>query len=386
MRLVPRDESGEDRPDVELDRRQLLLTGSACLAWGRSARADGTRSETPPLDRLLEAHAGALPERAGAGANHYPMAAEALETLGHEDAVADAWVEGARGYAGELPRAAPIEGDGSDALGDYERRFGDWLDRFRRELADRPWRTVVAAWVPVLAPGLAGATFHGLIRTGHAARALRRTDTAARRGELAVGLAYWASRYTALPTHTGTRAPARELRDTLQGLQHPWHPDEEDVGFSEVLDRLTAVPLAPPIELEETGATAQADLDHLVREAALAFLEMLVLEQQRIWLLHTVTGPAAVVLLLPDVDEAGARRLVAHARQAVVALHAAYGAPYVPGAHLRDEPEGWPALIRRAAASGSVHTIKLIEALTRFDPGNGDPLCRSVAAQWLAWR
>ena len=47
---------------------------------------------------------------------------------------------------------------------------------------------------------------------------------------------------------------------------------------------------------------------------------MLVLERYRIWMLHTITGPAAVELLLPEVDEAGARALVAYVRQAVVAM------------------------------------------------------------------
>jgi hypothetical protein len=92
-----------------------------------------------------------------------------------------------------------------------------------------------------------------------------------------------------------------------------------------------------------------------------------------------------VDLLLPYVDHAGARRLVEYVRQAVVALHAAYGAPYSAGAHVRATPGEWPTLTARAAESRSVHTVKLIEALTRFDR-DGDPLYRSVAAQWLEWK
>ena len=366
---------------MELDRRHFLATGGVFLASCR-AGARGPRPTTR-LDRLLEAHAEVLPEAVGAGANHYPMAAEALEALGYEDAIEDSWRQGADGYAGELPRVGPIEGT-EDALGSYD-RFGDWLDFFRAALARAPWRSVVAVWAPRLAPGIAGATFHGVIRSAHAARALRRRESGARRNELAAGLAYWAARYTELPAREGSRGERGSLRATLEQLEHPWLDDATDVDFFSVLERLTAVSLAPPVSLEEREATPRAELDLLVREAAGAFLEMLVLERQRIWLLHTVTGPAAVDLLLPEVDRAGARKLVEYARQAVVALYAAYGAPYRAGAHVRDAPGEWPTLTRRAAESRSVHTIKLIEALARFD-GGGDPLLRSVAAQWLEWK
>ena len=39
-----------------------------------------------------------MPERAGAGANHYPMAAEALCALGLPGAIAPEWTSGAAGY------------------------------------------------------------------------------------------------------------------------------------------------------------------------------------------------------------------------------------------------------------------------------------------------
>jgi hypothetical protein len=51
---------------------------------------------------------------------------------------------------------------------------------------------------------------------------------------------------------------------------------------------------------------------------------------------------------------------------------------------VRASPPAWPELVRRAAESRSVHTVKLLEALGRCDRGE-DPLRRSVAAQWLEW-
>lgn len=367
---------------MRLDRRQFLATGGLYLAWcGASGRLPVNRRERP-LDSLLEAHADVLPERAGAGANHYPMAAEALEALGYESAIEDSWRRGAAGYAGELPRAAAIQ-DPAEALGAYD-RYGDWLDYFRGALEHQPWRSVIAAWTPRLAPGISAAAFHGVIRTGHAARALRQGEAAARRSELAAGLAYWASRYIELPMLPGTPTAGESIHAALEGLEHRGPDDRTDVDFDSVMGRLVETPIAPPVTLEAPGTTVQADLDDLVRAATTGFLEMLILERHRIWLLHTITGPAAVGLLLPEVDPAGARKLVAYARQAVVAMYSAFGAPYRARAHVRASPPEWPNLISRAVDSRSVHTIKLIEALVRFDD-DGDSLHRSVAAQWLEW-
>ncbi|MEQ1891865.1 MAG: questin oxidase family protein [Planctomycetota bacterium] len=363
---------------MELDRRRLLVAGGACLT-SCAARARHTTDAPETLDLLLEAHADVLPERAGAGANHYPMAAEALVTLGHAQAIEPDWIRGAAGYAGEERHgSARLE---RDALGDYG-RFADWRAHFRDELARGPWQALVAEQAPRLAPGLSGAAFHGLIRTAHAVRALRERDTPARRGELANGLAYWAARYAELPTNPALVDRPDELERTLTRLTHPWIDDDADVDFSAVDERLARAALAPPVELDDDPAT---ELDALVHAAASAFLEMLVQERQRIWLLHTVTGPAAAGLLLPEVDSDGARLLVAHARQAVVALQSAFGAPYTPGAHLRASPPAWPELVQRAVASRSVHSIKLVEALRRQAGADPDPLWRTVAVQWLEW-
>jgi len=369
---------------MTLNRRQLLAAGGASLAsCGTPLRIAGEQRPTG-LDELLAAHADALPERGGAGANHYPMAAEALEALGQPGAIDRAWVEGVDLYAGPLGRARAIESEAeaAAALGDYA-RFGDWLDHFRGLLERGPWRAIVARWASRLAPGICAAAFHGVIRTGHAARALRRRETAARRNELAVGLAYWACRYAELPAAEGVPDAAVDLRETLARVEHPWLDDRSDVSFDSVVARLQERPLAPRVS-HAASASPRAELDELVREGATAFLEMLVAKRHRIWCLHMVTGPAAVEWLLPEVDGAGASRLVAHARQATVAMHAAYGEPYAPRAHLRPSPPAWPVLIRRVVDSRSVHGIKLIDALARFDR-DGDPLWRSVGAAWLDW-
>ncbi len=362
-----------------VNRREFLVTAGACAASCQAGRTAEDPSARGRLDLLLQAHRGKLPEREGAGANHYPMAAEVLETYGFEGEIDDAWIEGAGLYSGTLGRVAPIRGEGDigEALGNYA-RLGDWLDFFQGALAERTWQEVVSLWAPRLAPALSAAAFHGVIRTGHAVRALERQDSAPRRAELAAGLSYWAARHLELPA-TAPMAP-EELETALTRLDHPWIEDAREVDFFGVSERLLETPAAA-IRLP---ADPKGELDGLVRDAATAFLEMLVHERSRIWLLHTVTGPAAVAWLLPYVDRSGARRLVAYARQAVLSMYTAFGQPYTPRQHLRASAAPWAESVRRAVESRSVHGIKLIDALVRFDRG-GDPIWGSVAAQWFEW-
>ena len=101
------------RPNA-IDRRRVLAAGGGLLlssALPASARpracdengierAQDGRAPAEALDKLLEAHVRVLPERAGAGANHYTMAAEALETLGYASEIPSDWSAGASGYAG----------------------------------------------------------------------------------------------------------------------------------------------------------------------------------------------------------------------------------------------------------------------------------------------
>jgi len=361
---------------VSLDRRELLAGGGALVASCASGAGSRVPEGAASMDALLEANADVLPEAAGSGANHYPMAAEALEALGHPGSIEDAWRSGAARYAASTPGVARIT-EPAEALGDW-RRYGDWLDLFRGELAREPWNTVVARWTPLLAPGVSAAVFHGLIRTAHAVRGLRRSHAPARTGELAVGLAYWAARYAELPV-----ADDLELGAPLATLSHPRVNEDEDVSFDAASSYLVRAPIAPRVKLADGGPSATDELDELVRESAAVFLEMLVQERQRIWLLHTVTGPAAAALLVPELEARDARTLAAYCRQAVVALYVAFGAPCIPLAHLRDATP-WPELLRRAAGSRSVHTIKLVEALYRQRHVD-DALCRSVAAQWFEW-
>jgi hypothetical protein len=123
--------------------------------------------------------------------DHSTMGPEALVALGIGHTVTR-WIERHRAR----PYDAPVSGiaipaNWREALGRKD-CHGDWLRHFDSELSERPASQVLAVWVERFAHDVGTLLFHGLIRTAHAARALQQKDTAARRGELARGLALWA--------------------------------------------------------------------------------------------------------------------------------------------------------------------------------------------------
>src|SRR5688572_21374098 len=137
------------------------------------------------------------PERDGWLSNHAPMAVEALVRHGHGDQ-AHAWIDGYADRLTERPRGISriSPGEWREPLGDPV-RTGDWLNFFDRRLVERPWRDVLVEWWPRLLPGVAAGATHGVIRVGHAVRALLDSErtgeaTPARVAELGAGLGYWA--------------------------------------------------------------------------------------------------------------------------------------------------------------------------------------------------
>lgn len=141
--------------------------------------------------------------------NHGPMAMEVLVRRGHELDV-PRWVDAYVPRLEELPRGSARITDENwrDALGDG-RRIGDWTEFFTRQVAERPWREVLATWWPRLLHGIAAGATHGVIRVGHAVRTLLTGDECpAAVTELAHGLAFWAGRLRSLP---GAAAPAGGL-------------------------------------------------------------------------------------------------------------------------------------------------------------------------------
>ena len=337
------------------------------------------------LDEGLTRLAATGPEFRGGLSNHGPMAGEAMVRLGRADAI-EGWLDGYLEKLDDPPAPSDRITDQTwrEALGAIN-RVADWDRYFRAQLAEEPWRDVLARWWPRLLPGLAAAATHGVIRTSHAARSLAAAeevgaDTAGRTGELGRGLAYWAARYLELPGRARTERPAgpgrRGQRAAGRGRQPATRPDLRDPqggvwptqpGFAAAVGALRG-PTGRARRPGRAGPRVRPGLPG-------------VRAQRPIALLHSVTAPVAARSVLPLLPaEAGAphlRRPLAGRRRALRRLHRRDDPRAAPGRAAPSADE----LADRAVATGDEHAIKLTEACLRLDAVTPDPLLRHAAAR-----
>ena len=125
-------------------------------------------------------------------------------------------------------------------------RVGDWIVFFRRELAERPWKAVLAEWTARFSPGVVAAAFHGAIRTAHAVRSLEVVESPARVRELAEGLGYWAATYNALPESTPPARPVPGRRPSEAVASVPELPAGRRVSNGNIVERLAPLDGFPP--------------------------------------------------------------------------------------------------------------------------------------------
>jgi hypothetical protein len=271
-------------------------------------------------------------------ANHGPMAAEALATLGYCDEV-DGWLDSniAHRKYGPLPDPSQSIDDRSyddwqAALGDRN-RGGDWVELFRRELSDADWRDVLATWWPRLLPGCAGSLTHGLIRTAHAVRALGRVGEPSdlQIDELARGLGFWATGYSPIGSEPG-----------------------EPCGL-------------------DTAAVDQA-LSDLTAEYAGHYTATM--PSFPVPLIHTITAPAAMRLVLSELPaqmHEPSLRTMTEVNRAVFAAFEGQRSTtsHEPGA--AGAEQDFRALAAEALDTGDEHAIKICEAAARENALRPDP-------------
>ncbi|HSB35780.1 MAG TPA: questin oxidase family protein [Thermoanaerobaculia bacterium] len=326
------------------------------------------------MEDALKLLAGTGPEYDGGLANHGPMAAEALVTLGRPGAVLP-WVERyRRRLEGRPSGTRPIAADAwGEALGARD-RVGDWIPFFRRRVEERAWREVVREWVPRLSPGIVAAAFHGVIRTAHAARSLAATETALRRFELAEGLAYWAANYATFPA-SRARAPAGRLPSRALG-DVPAVPPGLRVLDGNITERLGPVqsfePFATVADSVDTSGEPSLFLSDLTETFAGVFLAS-VPPGSLITFIHGLTGPSALRLLMPHLDAPAKAEALRHAWQGAAALYSAFGG-VPPAAHAGGAPPRPDDLIDRAIATADEHAIKFTEACLREHAVNPKPV------------
>jgi Questin oxidase-like len=337
------------------------------------------------LDEAYERFMGSGPEWGeDTLTNHGPMAAEVLVRRGRRDELGG-WVDRYARRLDDLPRPSdPIRADGwADALGDM-RRIGDWTEFFTREVAERPWRDVLVTWWPRLLPGIVAGTTHGVIRTGHAVRALSAAAAgAAAAAELAHGLAFWAARYLAVP---GAVPPAGGL-PAAAALDGVTRIPAQSGRVSARLGQLAGMS-AWPTSLAALRAPADPDdaralLSDLVTAATVRYRTHG--HASPVLLVHTATAPNAVLHTLPELP----RELWAPSLAAVWAVTAAVIATYapvqgapeasLPAAPGGDDPAG--AAIDAAVAHGDEHVIKFTDTAAEVYARTGDPRALSAAVR-----
>ena len=352
-------------------RRQLFgffgtTARSAASAIGLGTGSGESAGAAEAYEAALEVLSTAGPEYGGSGlSNHGPMVADALVELGRR--------------LDERPRPGdPISSSAwREALGDF-RRAGDWAVFFRRSLAENPWRPVLGDWTARLAPGASAAAFHGLIRTAHAARALSRREAPARVAELAEGLAYWAARYQELPDRPDfarrPRGPAAALADVeLLAVER-----RRGGSIAGRLEQVGELPrFARVAGMADTGGDIPLFLSDLAETFARVYMRRAT-DENAIALVHAITGPSAVRLLLPFASSAPAPLLAAHAWQGAAAIYVGYAAGNEhPAREL--EPDDPREMAARAVATRDEHAIKLVEACLREDAVRPRPVFLAVA-------
>jgi hypothetical protein len=308
------------------------------------------------------------------------MAAEALAHNGHADEI-HAWLDGYRDRLEDAPRGiSPINREAwRDQLGDPV-RTGDWIAFFEREVREAPWRDVLATWWPRLLPGIAAGATHGVIRVGHAVRALLEAETVPRVDELGQGLAYWAARWQPIvvPHHQGDLGPHRSTdpRSALDAV--PRVPDQR-FGIRSRLAQLADLTGWP----EAAGAVpGEGTVPDRLREIVTAA----VLRHGRygygnpVMLVHAATAPAAVLRTLPALPADLAGPSLAAAWAATAAVTAAY-APIEPHTLARSVPGGPADVIGRAAEAGDPHAIKFADAAVEMWRSAPDPALLVAADQ-----
>ena len=324
------------------------------------------------LDEAYERLQATGPEFDGWLSNHGPMAADALLRLGHGGQLAG-WLDGYVRRLHEPPQARwrldPDEW--REVLGDPS-RLGDWRALFADEVRQDRWQAVLARWWPRLLPGAAASAAHGLIRTGHAVRALRERESEPRLRELAEALAYWAARWQPLPAPLRSR---RALPPTQALEALPAVPPRG--GFRTRLAAVTASPDWP----RAVGALHRV-CDPVAVPAALDALVDAAVGRYLVWghaspvmLVHAATAPRAAGLVLPSLPS----ELWPDTYRAAWAVTAAVASAYRPVRSAPQVPPPPPSAssmqdaAERAVRLGDEHAIKFVEtALDAHRRGNVD--------------
>jgi len=358
-----------------LDRTASMVATPAVVTTAPASAPQNAAEDA--LDDALERLADAAPEfdpfRIGfCISNHAPMAAEALCMLGRPDVIVP-WVDRYAKYLDPTPpSAAPIAADEwREALRDYG-RVADWIAFFTIELADQDWIDVVNRWLIRLAPGAAMGT-HGFVRVGHALRAVGRRDSALRRQELAVALAYLATMYETLPEAPAPSAGLSPSEALARIEQLPLRDRTGWLAFTQPLEKLRGLPsfasVTSLVDLDGDPSEFLTDLTEAV--AGLLVTNVAVVSPRA--LVHALTAGAAARMMLPYLSDEATVLSLRYGWQIAASFYA--GLVLEPGVSDVAPPvESVEELVDEAVACLDEHGIKTLEACLREYVLNPNPV------------
>ncbi len=299
--------------------------------------------------------------------NHVPMVVEALAAMDEETHASD-WFERSKNTISPRPkRVAPIT-RWVDALGERH-RFSDWASFFEQSMEDAGWEATLNSWLPRLTKGFMSAANHGVIRVGHATRALQNEDTPPRRAELAAALAAWCSSYAELPDRPTSTAPTdgefngSEILSDLALLDGSLR--RNDGAITTAVGQLAQHPdFYQQVSRLQLG-NAHETLPEAAALAAEVFLQNATTPLGFIVFTHGITGLAATHHLLAYLTGEEQRQLVFEAFVAVATLHVVYASAPFNRVAITTETS-LDDLKRQAVRNGDDHVIKLTEACLFF--------------------
>jgi hypothetical protein len=335
------------------------------------------------IDEAYAIFARTGPEFGGGLSNHGPMASEALAAMSRPNAVAP-W---AHRYAKRLephpsPSARISESDWRESVG-KEKRVADWIAFFDDALKDAAWRDVLDLWIGRLAPGIAAAAFHGVLRTAHAARALGDRENPIRLRELAEGLGYWAATFQPLPGKSD--APRDALPSDAIAMVERLPMERRKIGgfLTDGIAQLASFePFSDVLAMVDARGDLSAFLSNLTETFARVYINNARGIGGAIAFIHCVTGSRAVRNLSPYIDDATARLAARYAWQASAGLYAAFGIA-APAAEESAATLSIDDLIDGAVANADEHAIKFTEACVGEYALNPKPVYLAAAAHAL---
>jgi hypothetical protein len=309
--------------------------------------------------------------------NHLSMAIVALHELGAPDARLSEFFERYRSRLEPVPerRDPVVPARWAEALG-TQSRYADYLVFFQAEVSRAGADGAVRAYLPTLMPGVAGSSFHPLIRLGYAVHARDAAD-------VAVSLAYFADQFLHLggvpvPAVSASAGGPLEL---LRSIAETPALARHALADGAIFDQIRAVTAIPEFAAAASSALAAKDVTvPSLADAASA----LYAAAPNFTSLHVVTSAHALRVLSPLLDDPAAA-----SRWLLQAFGAVYVAMGTPAMHPEQDraragaspPPSWEAIAAAAAASNDEHVIKMVYTCREEAGAYRQPLYQAFAAK-----